>query len=121
MVTYHVASGSETEAGLVLKLHADLHDWSLTTFVDAIPDLDLPYQTEFARKETLYMRILDHLNKGKSYEIGLSICKELQHEYETKTFSYTRLSELLILQSSLYANIVQSDRKFGSVKDLPPL
>lgn len=47
----HVALGNEIEAGLTLKLHADLHEWNLTTFVDAIPDLDLPRQTEFARKE----------------------------------------------------------------------
>jgi dedicator of cytokinesis protein 3 len=49
--TDHVALGNETEAGLTLKLHADLHEWDLNTFVEAIPDLDLPRQTEFARKE----------------------------------------------------------------------
>lgn len=133
LVSYHVALGSETEAGLTLKLHADLHDWNLTTFVDPIPDLNLPRQTEFARKEcavlaslsalkanfrhrTLYMRILAHLSKGKAWEVALAICKELQHEYETQSFSYHRLSELLILQSELYANIVKSDRHFGYVQ-----
>lgn len=47
----HVALGNETEAGLTLKLHADLHEWDLSKFVEASPDLDLPRQTEFARKE----------------------------------------------------------------------
>jgi dedicator of cytokinesis protein 3 len=62
---------------------------------------------------TLYMRILDHLSKGKAWETALAICKELQHEYETRSFNYTRLAELLVLQSELYGSIVKSDRHFG--------
>ncbi|GAA5960183.1 hypothetical protein JCM21900_000431 [Sporobolomyces salmonicolor] len=114
LVTYHVALGSHTEAGLTLKLHADLHQWDLSTFVDALPDLDLPRQTEFARKETLYMRVLEHLNMGKAWETALAICKELQHEYETKSFNYTRLAELLNLEAELYASIAKSERHFGN-------
>ncbi|KAM0753228.1 hypothetical protein T439DRAFT_342381 [Meredithblackwellia eburnea MCA 4105] len=113
LVTYHVALGHETEAGLTLKLHADLHTWDTSVFLDAIPELELPRQTEFARKEALYMRILAHLSKGKAWETALAICKELQHEYETSTFNYSRLSELLILESELYASIAKSDRHFG--------
>lgn len=59
------------------------------------------------------MRILGHLGKGKAYETAISICKELQVQYETKSFSYTRLAELLVLQSELYAKIVSSERQFG--------
>ncbi|KAI5478526.1 hypothetical protein MNV49_005055 [Pseudohyphozyma bogoriensis] len=113
LVTYHVALGNETEAGLTLKLHADLHSWNLTTFLDPIPDLDLPRQTEFARKETLYMRMLGHLSKGKAWETALEICKELQFEYESTSFNYARLAELLVLQSELYGSIAKSDRSFG--------
>lgn len=51
LVTYHVALGNETEAGLTLKLHADLHSWNLNAYLEPIPELDLPRQTEFARKE----------------------------------------------------------------------
>lgn len=51
LVSFHVALGDEVEAALTLKLHADLHDWDLTTFADPIADLDLPRQTDFARKE----------------------------------------------------------------------
>ncbi|GAA5903536.1 hypothetical protein JCM5296_006854 [Sporobolomyces johnsonii] len=114
LVTYHVALGSHTEAGLTLKLHADLHQWDLSTFVDPLPDLDLPRQTEFARKETLYMRVLEHLNTGKAWETALTICKELQHEYETKSFNYARLAELLNLEAELYASIAKSERHFGN-------
>lgn len=51
LVGYHASLGDHTEAGLTLKLHADLHEWDLATFVEPLPDLDLPRQTEFARKE----------------------------------------------------------------------
>lgn len=49
------------EAALTLKLHADLHEWNLMTFVDPLPDLDLPRQSSFVRKETLSLLILDYL------------------------------------------------------------
>ena len=49
------------EAALTLKLHADLHEWKLMTFVDPLPDLDLPRQSSFVRKETLSLLILDYL------------------------------------------------------------
>ncbi|GAA5832812.1 hypothetical protein JCM11251_005773 [Rhodosporidiobolus azoricus] len=114
LVAYHAALGNETEAGLTLKLHADLHEWSLTNFVDALPDLDLPRQTEFARKETLYLRILEHLGRGKAWETALDIAKELAHEYETRSFNYPRLAELLNLQAELYSSIAKSDRHFGN-------
>ena len=65
------------------------------------------------------MRILAHLSKGKAWETALAICKELQQEYETTSFNYSRLSELLVLQSELYANIAKSDRHFGFAA--PPL
>ena len=113
LVSFHVALGHDTEAGLTLKLHADLHSWDPNSFVEALPDLDLPRQTEFVRKEMLYMRILEHLSAGKAWETALTICKELQHEYETRTFDYARLSELLALQGSLYASIAKGERQFG--------
>ena len=64
------------------------------------------------------MRVLDHLSKGKAWETALTICKELQHEYETKSFSYDRLAELLVLQSELYASILKADRHFGFAASL---
>ncbi|GAA5944251.1 guanine nucleotide exchange factor DCK1 [Sporobolomyces koalae] len=113
LVTYHVALGNEVEAGLTLKLHADLHEWNTSKTLEAIPELDLPRQTEFARKETLYTRILDHLGKGKAWEVALGLCKEQQQEYEANTFNYVRLSALLSLQAQLYASIASSERHFG--------
>ncbi|WAR56682.1 hypothetical protein PtB15_7B532 [Puccinia triticina] len=113
LVNFHAAHGNFVEAGLALRLHADLHDWDLNSIVDAVPELSLPKQTVFARKETLYFRILEFLSKGKAWESGIQICKELQEQYEHVSFDYERLSEVLAHQSSLFLKIVKTDRYFS--------
>ncbi|GAA5899842.1 hypothetical protein JCM8208_004581 [Rhodotorula glutinis] len=113
LVGYHIARGNHVEAALTLKLHADLHEWDLSSFVDPLPHLDLPRQTEFARKETLYLRILEHLGKGQAYETAIDLVRELELEYE-RTFNYPRLAELLHLKAELYAHIAEADRQFGA-------
>ncbi|KPV73694.1 uncharacterized protein RHOBADRAFT_54888 [Rhodotorula graminis WP1] len=113
LVGHHNACGNYVEAALTLKLHADLHEWNLSNLVDPLPDLDLPRQTEFARKETLYLRILEHLGKGQAYETAIDLVRELELEYE-RTFNYPRLAELLHLKAELYARIAQADRQFGA-------
>lgn len=57
----HLQSQNYVEAALTLKLHADLHQWDLNTFVDPMEALGLPQQSEFHRKETLCLLILDYL------------------------------------------------------------
>ncbi len=57
----HLQGHNYVEAALTLKLHSDLHEWDLTSFVDPMPELDLPRQSQFVRKETLCLLILDYL------------------------------------------------------------
>ncbi|EFP93450.2 uncharacterized protein PGTG_19253 [Puccinia graminis f. sp. tritici CRL 75-36-700-3] len=102
---FHAAHGNFVEAGLALRLHADLHEWDLNSIVDAMLGLLLPKQTVFAPKEALYFRILDFLSKGKAWESGIQICKELQEQYEHVLFDNERLSEVLAHQSSLFLKI----------------
>lgn len=64
----HLQSHNYVEAALTLKLHSDLHEWDLTSFVDPMPELDLPRQSQFVRKETLCLLILDYL--GSSFAAG---------------------------------------------------
>ncbi|KAH9453439.1 hypothetical protein Pst134EA_024315 [Puccinia striiformis f. sp. tritici] len=109
LVNFHAAHGNFVEAGLPLRLHADSHEWDLNSIVEPMPELSLPKQTVFARKETLYFRILDFLSKGKAWESGIQICKELQEQYEHVTFDYERLSEVLAHQSSLFLKYILTD------------
>lgn len=93
------------EAALTLKLHSDLHDWDLYSFVPPMEDLGLPQQSQFHRKETLCLLILDYLGlsncprydanidyriitgKGKAYETAIDICKELAKQHAEVTFN----------------------------------
>lgn len=75
LVDFHVASGQFTEAGLTLKLHADLYTFDPATLASAIPDLDFQEQSDFNRKELLYLRILDYLSRGQAYEVAIGISK----------------------------------------------
>ena len=100
----HLQNHNYIEAGLTLKLHADLHDWDLTTPVDPLPNLNLPRQSAFVRKETLYLLVIDFLGssimdfggdlfwlsgagKGKAYENAIEICQEIATQHMEVTFN----------------------------------
>ena len=100
----HLQSQNYVEAALTLKLHADLHDWDLNSFAPPMEDLGLPQQSQFHRKETLCLLILDYLGKthiyplavdverhgagkGKAWESALEICKELTFQHAEVTFN----------------------------------
>ena len=57
----HLQTQNYVEAALTLKLHSDLHEWNLNTFVGPMEDLGLPQQSLFHRKETLCLLILNYL------------------------------------------------------------
>ncbi|KAG1865874.1 C2 domain in Dock180 and Zizimin proteins-domain-containing protein [Suillus subalutaceus] len=81
LVNAHLQSQNYVEAALTLKLHSDLHNWDLYSFVGPMEDLGLPQQSHFHRKETLCLLILDYLGKGKAYESAIEICKELAMQH----------------------------------------
>ncbi|KAG9302767.1 hypothetical protein G9A89_009544 [Geosiphon pyriformis] len=101
------------EAGLTLKLHADLFEWDPNSELQAIPELDLPKQSPFARKERLYIQILDYFVKGRAWECGIEICKELARHLEYTIYDYPRLSEILKQQAVLFENIIKKERYFS--------
>lgn len=115
LVGSHVRSGDFTEAGLTLKLHASLYDWNRNVFVDPFVygELELPRQSHFGRKESLYLQTLDYLGqffyppvqlliqsrvdrrffsfgdrsgRGKSFELAIEVCKELEYQHQNTTF-----------------------------------
>lgn len=60
----HLQLQNYVEAGLTLRLHSDLYEWNLHSFVPPMEDLGLPQQSQFHRKETLCLLILDYLGKS---------------------------------------------------------
>jgi dedicator of cytokinesis protein 3 len=100
----HLQSQNYVEAALMLKLHSDLHEWDLHSFVPPMEDLGLPQQSQFHRKETLCLLILDYLGKyydcfqsdivphrysgkGRAWESAIEICKELAYQHSEVTFN----------------------------------
>ena len=101
----HLQSQNYVEAALTLKLHSDLYAWDLNTFVGPMDDLGLPQQSQFHRKETLCLLILDYLGaffiysrmhkethmrnegKGKAWERAVEICIELAQQHTQVTYN----------------------------------
>ncbi|KAF7376035.1 hypothetical protein MSAN_00018300 [Mycena sanguinolenta] len=113
LVNMHLQSQNYVEAALTLKLHSDLHEWDLNSFVGPMEDLGLPQQSQFHRKETLCLLILDYLGKGKAWENAIEICKELAFQHSEVTFNYARLSEILRHQAALLEHIVTDQRYYS--------
>ncbi|KAF8919995.1 cytoplasmic protein [Mucidula mucida] len=113
LVNMHLQSQNYVEAALTLKLHSDLHQWDLNSFVPPMDDLGLPQQSQFHRKETLSLLILDYLGKGKAWERAIDICKELAYQFGEVTFNYARLSEILRHQATLLEHIVTDHRYYS--------
>lgn len=52
------------------------------------------------------LQILKYFDKGKCWEKGIPLCKELAVLYETKRFDYNKLSDILILEAKFFQNIL---------------
>ncbi|XP_037027423.1 dedicator of cytokinesis protein 3 isoform X2 [Bradysia coprophila] len=104
----HLQAENYTEAGFTLKLYADMLNWDRETTTYA-PN-DATGQPEWQRKEKLYKEILKYFDKGKCWEKGIPLCKELADFYETRRFDYNRLSDTLILEAKFFQNILTQIR-----------
>ncbi|XP_037810861.1 dedicator of cytokinesis protein 3 [Lucilia sericata] len=100
----HLQAENYTEAGFTLKLYANMLTWDRECIV-ALPN-DTVGEPEWQRKEKLYHQILKYFDKGKCWEKGIPLCKELALLYETRRFDYNKLSEILILEAKFFQNIL---------------
>ncbi|KAF9264233.1 cytoplasmic protein [Marasmius fiardii PR-910] len=113
LVNMHLQSQNYVEAALTLKLHSELYKWDLSSFVGPMVDLGLPQQSQFHRKETLCLLILDYLGRGKAWEYAIDICRELAQQHSEVTYNYARLSEILRHQATLLEHIVTDQRYYA--------
>ncbi|CAK8675724.1 unnamed protein product [Clavelina lepadiformis] len=105
----HLQCDNYTEAAFTLLQHARLLSWSdelLTTRQPRYKDS----QTHRELKEALYYDIVDLFQRGKMWEEGIKLCKELATQHEQETFRYQQLSEILFRQAELYKNITSTVR-----------
>ncbi|XP_066246456.1 dedicator of cytokinesis protein 3 isoform X2 [Euwallacea similis] len=99
----HLSAENYTEAAFTMKLYADQLTWNNTQVVS---DTNYPNHTECQVKELLYRQIINYFDKGKCWEKGIPLLKELANLYETIFFDYKQLSDILKCQAKFYDNIL---------------
>ena len=99
----HLSAENYTEAALTLQLHASQLKWSMAMLP---AEGDHPTQPEWQRKEQLYMKSIAYFDRGKCWEKGIPLCKELAHFYETSLYDYGKLSHILRMQATFFDNIL---------------
>ncbi|XP_043283024.1 dedicator of cytokinesis protein 3 isoform X2 [Venturia canescens] len=99
----HLAAENYTEAGFTMKLYADQLSWEATLLPS---DHAHPQQPEWQRKELLYHQIIHYFDRGKCWEKGIPLCKELAVLYETRLYDYAKLSLILKTQAKFLDNIL---------------
>ena len=81
-----------TEAGLALRLHADLYTWDATQTVEALSSPSFPKQSAFERKEALYFEMIRCFEEGAAWDSALASYRELAEQYEHVLFDFAKLA-----------------------------
>ncbi|XP_052098499.1 dedicator of cytokinesis protein 1-like isoform X2 [Mytilus californianus] len=107
----HLECENYTEAAYTIMLHVNLLQWSDEPLPPMLQcNWHLEAQTQRQLKEMLYYDIVGYFDKGKMWEKGIQLCKELAQLYEQELFDYERLSVILRRQADLYSHIISKLR-----------
>ena len=85
---------NKTEAGLALRLHADLYTWESTS-VKSLTDPAFPEQSSFDRKEQLYFEMIKYFEEGEAWHSALSSYRVLANQYEHSHYDFAKLARTL--------------------------
>jgi len=100
-----------TEAGLALRLHAELYEWDPTMVVEALVDPAFPAQTSFERKEQLYFQMIKYYEDGLSWDNALGTYMELATQYEHNIFDFSKLARTQRAMATIYESISKGERQ----------
>jgi dedicator of cytokinesis protein 3 len=110
LVELQADSRNYIEAGLALRLHAELYDWDPNTTVDPLTDPNMPPQPAFERKERLYFQMIDHYENGQSWDNALAAYTELAAQYEHNVFDFAKLARTQHAMAKIHESIAKGDR-----------
>ena len=99
---------NKTEAGLALRLHADLYTWD-STIVKPLVDPAFPEQSSFDRKERLYFDMIKYFEEGEAWHSALSSYRELANQYEHSHYDFAKLARTQRAMATIYENISKSE------------
>ena len=97
---------NKTEAGLALRLHADLYNWNSTP-VESLVDPEYPEQSSFERKELLYFEMIKFLEEGEAWGSALASYQELADQYENFQFDFSKLARTQRSMAKIYETIAK--------------
>ncbi|KAF2999578.1 hypothetical protein E8E14_004681 [Neopestalotiopsis sp. 37M] len=101
---------NHAEAGLALRLHAELYDWNPIKIAGALSDPAFPAQTHFERKERIYFDMIKHFEEGEAWSSALAAYKELQYQYENNVFEFAKLARTERAIANIYETLTKSDK-----------
>ncbi|XP_026778719.3 dedicator of cytokinesis protein 4b isoform X1 [Pangasianodon hypophthalmus] len=102
----HLKAQNYTEASYTLLLYDELLEWSERPLREF---LSYPMQSEWQRKEYLHLTIIQNFDRGKCWENGILLCRELADQYEAY-YDYRNLSKMKMMEASLYDKIMDQQR-----------
>ncbi|XP_066523017.1 dedicator of cytokinesis protein 4b isoform X3 [Hoplias malabaricus] len=102
----HMKAQNYTEASYTLLLYDELLEWSERPLREF---LNYPMQNEWQRKEYLHLTIIQNFDRGKCWENGILLCRELADQYESY-YDYRNLSKMRMMEASLYDKIMDQQR-----------
>uniref|UniRef100_A0A7N9AP90 Dedicator of cytokinesis protein 3-like n=1 Tax=Mastacembelus armatus TaxID=205130 RepID=A0A7N9AP90_9TELE len=102
----HLQAENYTEAAFTLLLYWELLHWDERPLKEF---LHYPAQSEWHRKEGLCRKVIHYFNKGKCWEYGIPLCRELAFQYES-LFDYQSLSWIRKMEAAYYDNIMEQQR-----------
>ena len=107
----HIKCENFPEAAYVLKFHTNLLKWSEESLSATLrSERHVDCETHRELKEKLYKQMIDYFDRGKLWEEGLRLCKELAMQYEYETFNFPELSLLHQQMALFYDNIIAQVR-----------
>ena len=110
LANLQVEARNHAEAGLTLRLHADLYDWDPAKMTPALADPKLPTQSHFERKERIYFEMINHFEDGEAWTSALDAYKELQMQYEANVFDFAKLARTERAIATVYDTISKTEK-----------
>ncbi|KAK9798846.1 putative SH3 domain-containing protein [Seiridium cardinale] len=101
---------NDAEAGLALRLHAELYEWNPIKIAGALAEPEFPAQSHFERKERIYFDMIKHFEDGEAWSSALAAYKELQYQYENNVFEFAKLARTERAIGNIYETLAKTDK-----------
>jgi len=100
-----------TEAGLALRMHAELYEWDPSTVVGPLSAPKMRSQSAFERKEQIYFQTIHYFEEGMAWHWALNAYSELAAEYQHNTFEFAKLARTERAMATIYDRISKGEKQ----------